>query len=53
MLGGEVLADNRDDADIGEVAGGKRKICRCAAENVFAPAGWRSDVIECNGTNSE
>ena len=31
MLGGEVLAHDRDHADIGEIAGGQREICCGAA----------------------
>ena len=39
VLGGEVTADDTDDADAGEVAGGEGKVSRGAAKDLFCPAG--------------
>ena len=35
VFGSEVFADNGDDANVGEIAGGKSKVGRSAAENVL------------------
>ena len=53
VLGGEVFTDHGNHANIGEIAGGQRKIGRRAAERVFHAARRRSDGIKGDGTDGE
>ena len=45
LLGAEVLANNGDDAHIGEEAGGERKVGGSAAQAALAAAGGGFDGI--------
>ena len=49
----KVLAYNRHHAHSGEVAGGQRKVSRCAAKNVSHPPRGRGDRIKRNRTYDE
>ncbi len=51
LLGAEVFADDGDDADIGEEAGGEREIGGCAAEAALAAAGGGFNGIVCDAAN--
>src|SRR5579885_2025961 len=53
VLSSEVLADNSDYPNIGEVAGRQREIRGSAAEKIVRFAGWSGDVIECNRTDDK
>ncbi len=53
VFGGEVLADDGDDAHVGEITGGEREVSCGAAENVLGFPGWRGDVVEGDGTDGE
>src|SRR5579862_5131233 len=50
---GEIFANNRHDADIGEVAGGQSKIGSRAAEDVFHFSGRAGDGIERYGADGD
>ena len=51
VLGGEILAHDRDHADIGEVAGGQSEIGGGAAQDVFHFAGGAGDGVERDRTD--
>ena len=53
VFGGEVLANDGDDAYVSEITGGEREIGCGAAENVLSFPGGRGDVVEGDGTDGE
>ncbi len=52
-VGAEVVADDRDDAHLGEKRRGDSEIGGCAADDAVRFAEWRLDGIERNGTDGK
>src|SRR5215469_10405399 len=53
LLESEVIAHDRNDPHLSEVARGERKVGGSACQNIFDTARGRGDVIECHRTDYE
>ena len=53
VFGREIVADDADEIDVSEIAGGKREIGGGTADDAVFLSVWAFDAIECYGTYDE
>jgi hypothetical protein len=53
MLGGEVVTDDRDYANVREITCRQCEVSGRAAENILGTAGRSCDVVKSDGTDGE